>query len=113
MSVKDVVTRVLAEHKYERGICACLEWANEAGHSGHVAEAVEAALREVGLLVVPSTSLRHRVVLHNGRDDVVCACGQQFSRDRRANDMSEAGRSAVSQWVEHYKAEGLPHREDQ
>lgn len=52
------------------------------------------------------THLPHHVVLKNGREDVVCACGEHF----RARPLDLGGFvgevvDAIQQWVAHYRAE--------
>ena len=52
------------------------------------------------------TYLPHHVVLKNGRDDVVCACGEHFRRMPPADAFQRGvAVDAIQQWVAHYRAE--------
>lgn len=47
------------------------------------------------------TTLPHHVVLKNGREDIVCACGEHFRSNLSPNRL--IGEDAIRQWVAHYR----------
>lgn len=51
-------------------------------------------------------SLPHHVVLKNGRDDIVCTCGEHFQRSTVPSDLG--GLDAIQQWVKHYRDRVTP-----
>lgn len=50
------------------------------------------------------TYLPHHVVLKDGREDVVCACGEHF-RSYVTTGRRPVVKDAIQQWVAHYNAE--------
>lgn len=64
-----------------------------------VVKDLEALQKELGL-TPHVVELSHHVVLKNGREDIVCACGEFFRSTLSPNKMS--GCDAITQWVAHY-----------
>ena len=51
----------------------------------------------------------HVVVLQNGRDDVVCSCGEHFRKRVIDASVSYEKTDAITQWAGHYRRElGTP-----
>lgn len=50
------------------------------------------------------THLSHHVVLKNGRDDIVCACGEHFrSSANNVYSIQTTNLDAIQKWVIHYR----------
>lgn len=54
--------------------------------------------------------LNHHVVLMNGRDDIVCSCGEHFRTTVLNASVSYEPTDAIRQWVSHYNQ--MPNAED-
>lgn len=68
-----------------------------------VREIIMARLAPYRVTVKQVIPLPHHVVLRNGREDIVCACGEHFRSTLSPNGMS--GEDAIKQWVAHYRTE--------